>query len=92
MKEITLKTSGKMKEIELKPKTLLQQLKESLLNDTFYDFITNKYTLFTKDQLCDIIKEYEYTRYELEKGYILEFEFIDRLIENLEEREFFEEE
>jgi hypothetical protein len=92
MKEITLKISGKMKEIELKPKTLLQQLKESLLNDTFYDFIANNYYKFSKEQLCDIIKCYDDTRYQLENNVIWKWEFIDKLIENLNDYDFFIEE
>lgn len=83
----TIKISGKMKEIKIadKPKTLKEEMIESIENDTFYDFIANNYHRFTKDELATIIKEFEYTRYEVEKrGY----NFVPRLIENLED--FFE--
>ena len=80
----TIKISGKMKEIKMveKPKTLKEEMIEAIENDTFYDFISNNYYRFTKDELATIIKEFEYTRYEVEKrGY----EFVPRLIENLED-------
>lgn len=64
------------------PKTLKQEMIESIENDTFYDFIANNYHRFTKDELATIIKEFEYTRYEVEKrGY----NFVPRLIENLKD-------
>ena len=81
----TIKTSGKTKEIKIveKPKTLKEEMIESIENDTFYDFIANNYHRFTKDELATIIKEFEFTRYEVEKyGHY----FRPRLIENLEER------
>ena len=49
---MTIKTSGKMKEIStLKEKTLKEELKEALINDTFYDFISNNFYKFTKEEL-----------------------------------------
>jgi hypothetical protein len=57
---------------------------ESIENDTFYDFIANNYHRFTKDELATIIKEFEYTRYRVEKfGGCIDFR--EELIENLEE-------
>ena len=81
----TIKISGKMKEIKMveKPKTLKQEMIESIENDTFYDFIANNYHRFTKDELATIIKEFDYTRYTIETyGYA---DFRKELIENLEE-------
>jgi hypothetical protein len=66
------------------PKTLKQEMIESIENDTFYDFIANNYHRFTKDELATIIKEFEYTRYRVEKfGGCVDFR--EDLIENLEE-------
>lgn len=83
-----------MKEIKLvlntTPKTLKEEMREALENDTFYDFISNKGYLFSKDELIDIIKEYEYTRYKVEKYGCMGF--LDELIENLEAYFFDEEE
>ena len=79
----TIKISGKMKEINVaKPKSLKQEMIESIKNDLFYDFIANNYYRFSKIELATIIKEFEFTRYEVEKyGH----DFRPRLIENLEE-------
>jgi hypothetical protein len=82
----TIKISGKMKEIEIvqKQKTLKEEMIESIENDTFYDFIANNYHRFTKDELATIIKEFEYSRYRVEKfGGCIDFR--EELIENLEE-------
>ncbi len=78
-----------MKEIKLTlnttPKTLKQEMREALEKDMFYDFISRKGYLFSKDELIDIIKEYEYTRYRVEKHNV---DFLDELMENLEENFF----
>lgn len=82
-----------MKEIKLvlntTSKTLKQEMREALENDMFYDFISRKGYLFTKDELIDIIKEYEYTRYRVGKH---NMDFLDELMENLEENFFNEDE
>ncbi len=82
-----------MKEIKLTlnttPKTLKEEMREALENDMFYDFISNNYHRFTKDELATIIKEYEFTRYRVEKSGM---DFLDELWENLEENFFNEDE
>lgn len=67
-----------------KVKTLKQEMIEAIKNDTFYHFIANDYYRFTKDELATIIKEFEYTRYRVEK-YGVCVDFREDLIENLEE-------
>lgn len=91
---MTIKTSGKMKEIStLKEKTLKEELKEALINDTFYDFISNNFYKFTKEELCEIIKEYDFARYQLESNRFYGIlDFINLVIGGLEENGFFEEE
>lgn len=74
-----------------KPKTLKEEMIESIENDTFYDFIANNYYRFTKDELATIIKEFEYTRYRVEKYYDC-VNFRKDLIENLQEQFYDEEE
>lgn len=69
---------------KIETKTLKQEMIESIENDTFYDFISNNYHRFTKDELATIIKEFEYTRYRTEKYGCIDFR--EELIENLEER------
>lgn len=93
MKEIKIK-SNTMKEIKLNTttKTLKEEMYDSLLNDSFYDFISNNYYKFDKEELVCIIKNYDYTRYQLENNTIEKWQFIDQLIENLNDYDFFEEE
>lgn len=91
---MTIKTNGKMKEISIKKEpTLKEQLKEAIINDTFYDFIANNYYKLSKDELCDLLKNYDYTRYQIEKNKHLSIsDFSDLLLDNLNDYDFFNEE
>lgn len=73
-------------------KQLLNELKESILNDTFYDFISNNYYLLSKEQLANLLKNYDYTRYQLEKGNFDLWKFMNKFIDNLNDYDFFEKE
>ena len=84
-----------MKEIKLnlnttpRTTTLKEEMKYALENNMFYDFISRNGYRFSKDELVDIIKEYEYTRYRVEKHNI---DFLEELMVNLEENFFNEDE
>lgn len=82
-----------MKQNETKTLTLKEELKEAIINDTFYDFIANNYYKLSKEDLCDLLKNYDYTRYQIEKNEYLDISnFPDLLIDNLNDHDFFNEE
>lgn len=50
-------------------KDLRQELKQALQEGRAYDFIANEGYRFSKDELIEIIKNYDYTLYQLAKGF-----------------------
>ena len=71
-----------------------KELKKAILEGTLYDFIANNGHQMSKSDLIDIIKNLNFTVYQLfEHSYIKNAEdFNKQLIDNLNDYDFFEEE
>lgn len=81
-------------------KDLRQELKQALQEGRAYDFIANEGYRFSKDELIEIIKNYDYTLYHLAQGFsVNNGKSIDRVmselgsmvVDNLDDYDFFEE-
>lgn len=81
-------------------KDLRQELKQALQEGRAYDFIANEGYQFSKDELIEIIKNYDYTLYQLAKGFSIgNGKSIERvmselgsmIVDNLNDYDFFEE-
>ncbi len=76
-------------------KDLRKELKQALMEGRAYDFIANEGYQFSKDELIEIIKNYDFTLYQLAKQtYTTEEtlkEYGSMVVDNLNEYDFFEE-
>lgn len=62
-----------------------QELLDAIMNDTEYDFISNNYYYFSKEQLRDIVKEYMYAVSLTNNDSIISCEIPDTVVEQLKE-------
>lgn len=81
-------------------KDLRQELKQALQEGRAYDFIANEGYRFTKEELIEIIKNYDYTLYNLAGGFSVSngksvekvmSELGSMVVDNLNDYDFFEE-
>lgn len=77
-------------------KDLRKELRQALQEGRAYDFIANEGYRFTKEELIEIIKNYDFTLYQLAKQtYTIEEtlrEYGSMVVDNLNDYDFFEEE